>query len=65
MFIYSQISLYRHCKRCGQLTDDGTKDYCLDCLDEIYEENKAKCDIDIDGYPTFDEIEGVHFKDVL
>ena len=55
---------YRYCSRCGCIHHNGTFKYCLNCLNEIYEENKAKSNIDIDFYPTFDEVEGVHLKDV-
>lgn len=29
---------YSVCKRCGAPHDDGTADYCMKCLDELFEE---------------------------
>ena len=47
---------YAVCTRCGAYHDDGTAEYCMDCLDELYDlESTNDSDIECNEGETFNE----------
>lgn len=52
------------CKRCGVPHDDGTAEYCFDCLEEFLNE-ECFSDKDPEGSPHSDEYLSMIFSETI